>query len=116
MPPPPSQELLDAPLTGPFFSERVEPLPSYVEGDLFVPPVGLITPQRHYFLFGEPRSTEGIDPADREACEQVYSQLRRSVEGGITRLQREVRAEDPYENIAARSAYEAFYGRQAPSS
>ena len=81
-----------------------------------MPPVCLITPQRHYFLFGEPRTTEGVDPSDREACERLYAQLRQSVEGGITRLQREVRAEDPYEGIAARSAYEAFYGRQAPSS
>ena len=87
-----------------------------VDGDVFVPPVGLITPKRHYFLFGEPVSTASIDPADRDACQAAYAQLRQRVEGGIERLQREVRAADPYEGIAVRTAYEVFYGQQAPSS
>jgi len=111
-----SQELLDAPITGPFFSERIDSLPSLVEGDIFVPPMGFITPKRHYFLFGEPFNTAAIDPSDRDACNRVYAQLRQRVRGGISRLQDEVRAADPYEGIAQRSVYEAFYGRQAPSS
>lgn len=109
-----SQELLDAPAAGDFFRSRIAGLPSFVDGDVFVPPVGLITPQRHYFLFGQPISTRDIDPADRRACEEAYGRLRAAVRGGVGRLQR-VRDRDPYRDLLPRTAYEAATGAPAPA-
>lgn len=42
-----SDELLRAPAVGDFFRERISALPSLVKDDVFVPPVGAITPARH---------------------------------------------------------------------
>ena len=55
-----SEELLGMPLLGDWLRERIESLPSFVEDDVFVPPVPaprLEGPRRNYFLFGEPMST-----------------------------------------------------------
>ena len=109
-----SEELLDTPLVGDFFRERVDALPSLVPGDVFVPPFGAITPQRHYFLFGAPIDLTSVDPADREACARVYDDVRAAVRGGVSRLQQEVRDEDEYRDLVKRSAWEALFDAQAP--
>ena len=110
-----SDELLNAPLVGPFFRERVAKMPSLVQDDVFVPPVGTILPARYYFAFGAPLPTDGIDPADDAAVEAAYAELRAGVLGGIERL-RELRERDPYSDFAQRTAYEVLNGGQAPSS
>ena len=110
-----SDELLSAPIVGPFFRERVAKLPSLVPDDVFVPPVGTILPARYYFAFGAPLPTENIDPADDAAVEATYAELRARVLGGIERL-RELRERDPYSDFAQRTAYEVLNGGQAPSS
>ena len=79
-----------------------------------MPPVGMITPKRHYFLFGRPLRTAELRADDRAGCERAYAELKARVEGGIERLRREVRANDPYAGLAERTAYEAFYGATAP--
>ena len=109
-----SDELLAAPAVGDFFQERVGGMPSLVEDDVFVPPFGAITPQRHYFLFGEPIATAGVDPADREAVAAVYSELKRQVTDGLATLRQEVRPSDPYSDLVKRTAWETLYGVQAP--
>jgi len=108
-----SDELLATPGLGEFFRERIGGLPSLVPDDLFVPPVGLITPKRHYFLFGTPIPTADISPSDRDACAAAYGQLRGSVVGGVSRL-KQLRDEDPYAGLATRTAWEALYDAQAP--
>lgn len=109
-----SEELLAMPAVGDFFKQRIEALPSLVPGDIFVPPFGYISPARHYFLFGRPIDLRGVDPNDRETCARVYAEVRGAVEGGITRLQLEVRANDPYRELVPRTAWEAMFDAQAP--
>jgi pimeloyl-ACP methyl ester carboxylesterase len=114
-----SDELLKLPLIGDWFKRRIEPLPSLVKDDLFVPP--LVLPRldrgipRHYFLLGTPIDTLTIDRADDAAVGAAWAALRASVEDGLALLQRK-RAEDPYVDFFKRSAYEQLTeGRQAPS-
>jgi len=109
-----SDELLSAPLVGDFFRQRVGTLPSFVPGDVFVPPVGALTPQRHYFLFGAPVDLTGVEPSDRETCASVYDEVRAAVVGGVARLKREVRERDGFRDSFKRTAWEAVYDAQAP--
>ena len=109
-----TSELLRLPLVGDFFRERVEPLPSLVPDDFFVPPFGYISPQRHYFLFGTPIDTTPIDPADRDECARAYAGLKGQVVEGVRRLDEDVRAADPYRELVPRTAWEALYDAQAP--
>ena len=108
-----SDELLQAPLIGPFFRERVAKLPSLVKDDVFVPPVGQILPERYYFAFGAPLTTDQIAPDDDAAVEAAYAELRARVLGGIDRL-RELRERDPYSDFTRRTAYEVLNGVAAP--
>ena len=110
-----SQELMDAPAVGAFFQERVAKMPSYVEGDIFVPPAGLILPERYYFQFGRPVSTAELRADDEAGIASLHAQLQRDVEAGIDTL-RECRERDPYRQFPARAAWEAVNGVQAPSS
>ena len=109
-----SEELLAMPAVGNFFKQRIEALPSLVPGDVFVPPFGYISPARHYFLFGLPIDLRGVDPNDRETCARLYAEVRGAVDAGITRLQLEVRANDPYRKLVPRTAWEAMFDAQAP--
>ena len=87
---------------------------SLVEDDVFVPPVGAITPQRHYFLFGRPISTAEIDPRDEQAVAAAYAELRSRVTGGLRVLQEELRPKDTFRELLPRSAWESLYDTQAP--
>lgn len=109
-----TDELLEAPLVGPFFKERVELLPSLVDGDKFVPPFGVIKPERYYFAFGAPIATDDLAPDDDEAVARVYAQLKAQVLGGIGQL-KQLRARDPYSDFAQRTAFEVLNGAQAPA-
>ena len=108
-----TDDILEAPLLGPFFKERLEPLPSLVDGDKFVPPFGVIKPERYYFAFGAPIATDGLAPDDDEAVARVYAQLKAEVLGGIAQLKQK-RARDPYADFAQRTAFEVLNGAQAP--
>ena len=89
-------------------------MPSLVDGDVFVPPFGAVTPNRHYFLFGEPIATDEIDPNDGAAVAAAYAQLKGRVLEGLLTLQDEVRPADPYANFVRRTAWEGLYDTQAP--
>jgi len=109
-----SDEILATPAVGPFFEERIAGMPSLVADDKFVPPFGMITPARHYFLFGTPIDTSALRPDDREGCAAAYAELRAQVDGGIARLKTEVRANDEFRELPKRVAWEAVYDDQAP--
>ncbi|CAM9563581.1 unnamed protein product [Chrysoparadoxa australica] len=40
-------------------------------------------PARHFFLFGKPISTAGVDKKDLAACEAIYKEVKGEVQGGI---------------------------------
>ena len=121
-----SDELLaSATPLGAFFRERTAGLPSFVDGDVFVPPVvapprgagpgGRGGPRRHFFLFGAPRSTAGIDAADADACAALYDDVQRAVRDGVDYLKR-ARRDDPFDDeFARRALYEAVTRTAAPS-
>ena len=73
----------------------------------------MITPCRHYFLFGSPISTAALEPTDRDGCARVYAELKQQVTGGISRLM-EVRAADEFREPLPRTAWEALYDETAP--
>ena len=103
-----------------------------------MPPVGALTPQRHYFLFGAPVDLTGVEPSDRETCASVcagiersglrrvlaptsppapvhrHDEVRAAVVGGVARLKREVRERDGFRDNFKRTAWEAVYDAQAP--
>lgn len=108
-----TDEILATPGLGDFFQERIAPLPSLVEGDKFVPPIGTILPERYYFAFGTPIPTSAISAGDDAAVEQAYAQLKQRVLGGIEEL-RALRERDGYANFARRAAFELATGDQAP--
>lgn len=60
---------------------------------------------RMYLSFGEPVDLRDINHKDREACEQVYGQVQKAVEGEIAWLL-EKRTQDPYRDFLRRQAYE----------
>ena len=54
-------------------------------------------------------------PQDRERCDELYRQVRTSVEDGLAYLL-EQRERDPYGELLPRALYEGAYrGRQAPT-
>lgn len=112
-----SSELLNMPVVGDWLRDRTQDLPSFVEDDVFVPPVPaprLQGPRRNYFLFGKPVSTAALDHRDRAACGAVYAGVREQVEAGIQHLL-EAREEDQFEETAVRYPWEQATGVQAPS-
>ncbi|KAJ1455684.1 hypothetical protein M885DRAFT_519387 [Pelagophyceae sp. CCMP2097] len=111
-----SDELLAAPVIGPYLKEKIKDLPSFVPGDVFVPPLvapRLDGPPRHYFLFGKPMVPDFV-PDDAAAAEAFYADMQANVEAGMqTLLDR--RGGDPYERALPRFAYEAATRSQAPT-
>lgn len=110
-----SDELLGLPVIGDFFKNRTQDLPSFVEGDVFVPPLlapRIQGPKRMYFLFHKPiRGTAafGEDP------DLLQKDVQDAVESGIEKLLK-ARKSDPFQdNMLARLTYEAAVGKQAPS-
>ena len=86
-------------------------LPSLVQDDVFVPPVGTILPARYYFAFGAPLPTEDIDPADDAAVEAAYAEHARAQK--ITEDVARVIAQNPLEFRAAAETAVAAGARPA---
>jgi len=88
-------------------------------GERFVTPLSVPAPwrfRRFYFLFGEPIATNGVDAADKAACDALYGRVRRSLEADLAYLLRQ-RENDPYEPFLPRVAVEASWNwtRTVPS-
>ncbi|CAM9213595.1 unnamed protein product, partial [Choristocarpus tenellus] len=78
----------------------------------FIPPVTRPkVPARHYFVFGRPIETSGVEAQDRKGCEDLYQQARSSVEAGIQYLLA-ARDHDPYASAPRRYLYESVMGVQ----
>ena len=84
--------------------------------ELFQPPVAVPKPlpARHYFVFGTPMSTEGLDHGDREGCEVFYEDVKREMRRGFDDVLR-AREKDPFSDSLRRIAYERVTGKIAPT-
>jgi len=109
-----SDDLLDLPGLGDFYKNRTADLPSFVDGDVFVPPLFLPRPngpRRMYFLFHRPVTAADYD----HDAPALYRALQDTVKDGIARLL-DARKRDPFEdNLLARLTYEATVAKAAPS-
>jgi pimeloyl-ACP methyl ester carboxylesterase len=122
-----SDELARAPVLGPMVTARANALPRARRGvaagggageeESFVSPLAVprLTPRRMYFQFQRPIVTSPADLEDRARCDEIYREVRASVEGGLAGL-RERREGDPFRDFGARMLYEAARGgKQAPT-
>jgi len=122
-----ADELRRAPILGQMVANRASKLPRARRGvtavdeddqeEAFVSPLAVpkFPPRRMYFLFQKPIATRKEDMEDRARVEELYAEVKGSVEGGLEYLLRR-RAEDPYENFQKRVFYEAASGgRPAPT-
>eukprot|EP01026_Neomeris_dumetosa_P027374 TRINITY_DN2224_c0_g1_i2.p1 TRINITY_DN2224_c0_g1~~TRINITY_DN2224_c0_g1_i2.p1 ORF type:complete len:712 (-),score=43.77 TRINITY_DN2224_c0_g1_i2:244-2379(-) len=73
-------------------------------------------PQRFYIKMGRPIRTQKEWVSDRQKCNQVYQEIKSSVEDGIAYLLAR-RNEDPYKDFFSRLLYETSwnYEKQAPT-
>ena len=120
-----SDEMRDIPFLGQFISQSSEAIPQARRGvnadseeskDSFVSPIAVpkLPPNRLYYMFQRPIELSGDIVDDREACEQIYRDVKKSVEDGIEYLL-EKRNADPYSDFGTRLAYESFRGTNAPT-
>ena len=117
-------ELARAPVIGDAVRARAGALPQARRGvaageeaESFVAPLAVprLPPKRLYFLFQAPIETAPEDMADRERCDELYRQVKASVQGGLAYLL-EKREADPFRSFAPRALYEAASGgRPAPT-
>lgn len=85
------------------------------EEEVFQPPVAVPKlPARHYFVFGKPVSTVGVDPKDRDGCRTVYGEVREELERGLRDVL-EARDGDPFGGTVGRVVYEGVTGGRAPT-
>ncbi len=84
--------------------------------ELFQPPfvVPKPLPSRHYFIFGKSFDTTSIGHKDKEACAQVYHDVKAELRRGLDDLL-VAREKDPYQNTARRIVYERLLRKQAPT-
>mmetsp|Transcript_23249 Transcript_23249/g.53977 ORF Transcript_23249/g.53977 Transcript_23249/m.53977 type:complete len:99 (+) Transcript_23249:281-577(+) len=73
-----------------------------------------LPPARHYFVFGKPMSTRGLDHNDEDACKDFYHDVKNEVERGFDDVLR-AREKDPYKDSVRRLAFERVMGKQAPT-
>jgi len=114
-----ADELLQLPFLGARAEETARRTPVVLPGERFVTPLSVPAPwrfRRFYFLFGEPIATNGVDAADKAACDALYGRVRRSLEADLAYLLRQ-RENDPYEPFLPRVAVEASWNwtRTVPS-
>ncbi|CAK9019204.1 Acyltransferase-like protein At1g54570 [Durusdinium trenchii] len=68
---------------------------------------------RFYFSFGKPFDLKEVNPKDRDACAQVYSNIRAAVEQEMAWLQK-AREQDPYRDFVKRQLYERVAALEGP--
>lgn len=126
-----ADELQKAPVIGQMVSSRASRLPQARRGvaaansvasqedqESFISPLAVpkLPPSRMYFKFQKPIVTSEYDLSDREAVDQMYREIKGSVESGLEELlaKREV---DPFKDFSKRALYEAVRGgrEQAPT-
>jgi pimeloyl-ACP methyl ester carboxylesterase len=104
-----SSELKDIPFIGPWVENASRNAPQARQGveEDFISPLALpkLPPNRMYFLFGRPIETSAEMVKDRDRTNEVYSQVKESVESGIAYLL-EKRTSDPYGDFRKRMVYE----------
>ena len=71
-------------------------------------------PKRNYFIFGQPFSTNNIDPKDKEACAKLYKDVVDETRRGLDDILA-VRDQDPFYDTPRRLAYEQVTQKQAPT-
>ena len=85
------------------------------EDELFTPPLIVpVVPARHYFVFGKPMSTAGLNPKDKDGCEEMYQAVKGELERGLKDIL-QARKEDPYFDSVKRLAVEQITGKSAPT-
>lgn len=113
-----TKDFYDLPIVGESAKNTAASLPSardVLQQDIPSIPLMVPTlPARHYFLFGKPIETAGMNVNDESTVAEAYKQVKDSVQSGIDYLLR-ARESDPYKDLVARSAYEAITGNQAPT-
>ena len=81
----------------------------------FIPPLVVPSiPARHYFVFGKPFDTSTIEPKDKEACAEMYGDVKAELRRGLDDVL-EARKHDPYKDFAKRMAVERLSGKQTPT-
>lgn len=122
------EELQRAPIIGPAVAARANALPRARQGanadtageaanESFVSPLAVprLPPKRMYFHFRQPVKTSKADLEDRARCDEIYQEVKFSVEEGLAELLRR-REEDPYKDFGTRLLYESVRrGKQAPT-
>lgn len=74
--------------------------------ETFIPPLPMPRlPARMYYFLRAPIKLEPSMAKDRQACEEVYAQIRGQVEGGLTYLLH-MRGADPWGALVPRYLYE----------
>ena len=112
-----ADELLALPVVGDRLRESAKSAPVGRAGERFVGPLSVPTlPDRFYFCFGRPIETDAVDASDAAACEELYSEVQRELEGDLAWLLAR-RTEDPYRAPVPRVPVEASWEwkKQAPS-
>ena len=116
------EQLLNLPVLGDRLRNSSARVPSARDGkeEVFVPPISVpkFPPARHYFLFGKPFETEGVDHKDREACKNLYDDVKGDLETGLENLLEARKGDEFSEGGKAgrkRLAYETLGGVKAPS-
>jgi pimeloyl-ACP methyl ester carboxylesterase len=122
-----SDEMRDIPLLGSFISQSAESVPQARRGvnangndakESFVSPIAVpkLPPNRLYYMFQQPIPLTKDIVGDREQCDEIYAQIKDSVESGISYLL-EKRDTDPYKDFPSRLYYERVIhnGKQAPT-
>ena len=115
-----SKELLDVPVLG----QRAKDFTNNVtaarfdasnDDELFLPPiVAPGVPSRNYFVFGQPIYTKDIDPKDKDACKDVYMNIKHDMKAGFDDVLK-AREKDLFKDGIPRLAYERLTGQQAPT-
>lgn len=121
-----ADELKRTPVIGQMVTQNAAALPQARKGvsaegglddETFIAPIVApkLPPSRLYFIFMKPITMKQDDVADRERCDEVYRQVKASVEGGLQYLLKQ-REEDPYKDFGNRLLWETLRpGKQAPT-
>lgn len=120
-----ADELKRTPFLGQMVTQNAASLPQARKGiaadgyedESFIAPIVAprLPPSRLYFMFMKPIKTSKTDLEDRQRSEEVYRQVKASVQDGLRYLKTR-RQKDPYKDFGTRVMYETLRpGQQAPT-